>query len=53
MPVRVWAKYGFVHSSNGANIPGNTVARNLAGLGLSASWPPREGLPEASGRRYD
>jgi hypothetical protein len=57
-PVRVWAEYSFVHANNYANVSGNTVVKNLVGLGFSAAWPPAWRtdpasatgmLPEASG----
>ena len=41
-PVRVWVEYSFVHADNYANISGNTVVKNLIGLGLCAWWSPRQ-----------
>ncbi len=37
LPLRVWAEYSFVHAANYGNSSGNTVVKNLLGLGLSWS----------------
>lgn len=37
VPLKAWAEYCFVHAANYGNTSGNTVVKNLVGLGLSWS----------------
>ncbi len=37
VPLKVWAEYSFVHAANFGNTSGNTVVKNLIGLGLGWS----------------
>jgi hypothetical protein len=46
VPVKLWGEYSFVYASNYANVSGNTIVKNLIGLGLSDAWSPRAGGEE-------
>ncbi len=37
VPLKAWAEYSFVHAANYGNTSGNTVVKNLVGLGLGWS----------------